>query len=321
MVLITGGLGYLGARIAESLLKNGFKVRIASSRRKPLVPKALNECEIVKIDLNNQRIIDKICLGISVIIHLASLNSSDSEKNPNKAEHINTLGTIKILNSAKKNDISKFLYFSTSHVYGNDLNGIINEKSESFPSGQYALTHMAAEEYVRQYNIERKLNTCIFRLTNVVGCPLEPNVNCWMLIANDLCKKIAANELAELRTDKLTLRDFIPMNDILEAVKFFVSDPNSYIYGGEVINISSGKSISLEKICNMFTDRALKVLGKNVDIKFSNSENQNKLLDYCISNKKALQLGFTFNSSLEEEIDYMLLKYNQWFNNSTVNET
>ena len=314
MVLITGGLGYLGARIAYSLLEDGYKVRIASSREKPSFPTELNKCEIVQIDLKNQSSIDKVCIGVNAIIHLASLNHSESEKNPIEAKNINSHGTLKMLNSAKKNNVDKFLYFSTMHVYGGNLHGTINEDSEVCPINQYSLTHKLAEDYVIRSNSKNKFNTCIFRLTNVVGSPLDPSANCWTLVANDLCKKIATNQKAELHSNKTTKRDFIAMSNIIEAVKFYLNDSNSYKYGGEVINISSGNSISLEQICKVFVSRAEKVLGKKVEIKFKNENNQSN--DFCISNKKAQLLGIKFCNGLEHEVDQMLLNYKNWFNTS-----
>jgi len=102
MVLITGGFGYLGARIAKSLLNKGFKVRIASSRLNPNVPDDLKFCDIVHIDLKNTASTDKACFGVESVIHLAALNSLECEKDPNLAEKINSVGTLNVLDSAKK---------------------------------------------------------------------------------------------------------------------------------------------------------------------------------------------------------------------------
>ena len=111
MVLVTGGLGYLGARIVNQLVQNNFKVRIASSRSNPFIPVELSACEIIKIDLTDTLSIDRACKNIKSIIHLASLNHLECEKNPKNAKLINSLGTLKILDSAIKNGVSNFYIF------------------------------------------------------------------------------------------------------------------------------------------------------------------------------------------------------------------
>jgi len=313
MVLITGGLGYLGARIAQSLLIKGIKVRIASSRKKPFIPDELLSCEVVKIDLTDQDCIDKICKGVKSIIHLASLNASECENNPNASENINSLGTLKMLNSAKKNGVSKFLYFSTAHVYGSDLNGIIDENSPTYPSNYYASSHKSAEEFVLNFNVQSKLNACVFRLTNVIGSPLDQNTNCWMLIANDLCSKIAANQRPELYANKFIKRDFIPMKDVIDSTYCYLNYKDNK-FGGEIINISSGKPKSLEYLCNLLVDRASIILNKNIIIEYKNLTKKKTDKEFFISNKKAISFGLTFKNPLKDEIDSMMMKYENWFN-------
>ena len=312
MILITGGLGYLGGRLSKVLISKGFKVRITTSRTNPLIPTELSSCEIIKIDLTNISSIDKACKGIKTIIHLASLNSSQCERSPKEAENINTFGTLNLLKSAKKNLVKKFLYFSTAHVYGSNLNGVITENSPTLPLNAYALSHKAAEDFVINFNTEGELNTSIFRLTNVVGSPLSQYANCWMLIANDLCRKIASNEKVILHSDKLTTRDFITIDDLLESTIFYINAKNP-LMGGEVINISSGVPLSLEYLSNLLKDRASIILNKKINIEFKNLSNKKADNLFSISNQKAVDFGMTFNNSLLFEIDSMLLKYESWF--------
>jgi UDP-glucose 4-epimerase len=312
MILITGGLGYLGARLAHALINKGFNVRITTSRVSPSVPSELSLCEIVKIDLTDLASIDKSCIGVKTIIHLASLNSSECEKNPKLAELINSIGTLNILNSAKKNGVSSFLYFSTAHVYGPDLEGIIYENSPTFPSNSYALSHKLAEEFVFNSNVTGTLSTCVFRLTNVVGSPLNQNTNCWMLITNDLCRKISMNQQPEVYANKFTKRDFIPMQDVIDSTFHYLNQANNKL-GGEIINISSSKPRSLSSICKLIVDRASITLNKNIIINYKNLTKKSTDKEFYISNEKALSLGLILKNPLLDEIDLMMMKYENWF--------
>lgn len=312
MVLITGGLGYLGARIAKSLIDDNHNIRIATSRINPTVPAELHSSELVIIDLDDLISIDRACKGVKTIIHLAALNSQECKKNPNAAELINSFGTLNILQSAKKNDVSNFLYFSTAHVYGPSLSGKLDEDSPLFPLSPYASSHKVAEDYVLDFNMQGKLNTCVYRLSNVIGSPLDQSANCWMLIANDLCKKIVMNGIATLNANKSIKRDFIPINDVLDSTKFYINNPNT-IFDGKIINISNGSSISLEGLCNLILKRASIILKKNITITYKDSTHQNNIKDFFISNSRALDYGLTLNNSLSDEIDSMLLNFQKWF--------
>mgnify|MGYP000055851234 CR=1 FL=1 len=310
MILITGGLGYLGSRIAEKLINSGLKVRIASSRDKPNIPKQLRASEVVKIDLKDIQSIDNACIGITCIVHLAALNSSECEINPDEAVIINSDGTLKLLQSAVNSGVSKFLYFSTFHVYGAKLGGIINEEHSICPSSQYAITHKTAESHVNSFS--HKLSTCIFRLTNAIGSPLTKNSNCWMLIANDLCKKIVMDQELIVYANKNIIRDFIPILDIVDSTIFFINQKNKLI-NSQTINISSGRPATLENLCNLLLDRGEVLFNKNITIDYKNSDQNQVTESYSISNKKAVDFGLTFSNKISNEIDLMMHNYQKWF--------
>lgn len=313
MILITGGLGYLGARLANALINLGFKVRITTSRVSPSIPSELSLCDIVKIDLTDFTSIDQACIGVKAIIHLASINSTECEKNPKLAELINSIGTQNILYSAKKNGVSSFLYFSTAHVYGSYLQGIIDENSPTFPSNSYASSHKLAEEFVINSNDSGKLSTCVFRLTNVIGSPLHQNTNCWMLIANDLCRKISMNQQPEVHANKFIKRDFIPMQDVIDSTCFYLNQEDNTL-GGEIINISSNKQRSLGSLSNLLVERASITLNKNITINYKNTILIRTDKEFSISNQKAFSFGIILKNSLLDEIDSMMMKYENWFN-------
>jgi UDP-glucose 4-epimerase len=311
LVLITGGLGYLGCRIAKHLLNLGVKVRISTSRDVYQIPKALSSCEIVKVDYNDNDTIDNACKGILCVIHLAALNSESCENNPEFALTINVLGVLKTLTYAKKNKVKKFLYFSTSHVYGDSSSTKMLETTCTKPNNHYSLTHEMAENYVIKFNEKNKFNTTVFRLTNIVGYPLSKNNNCWMLIVNDLCKKIATGKKAFVHSNRKTERDFVSMQDVLNAV-MYVYEIKINLLGGEVINISSGENRTLESISKLIIDRSYQTLGIKAQVFFSKENNKINNTAYY-PNQKALDLGFKFSKNLESEIDNVLIKCRKWF--------
>ena len=318
MILITGGLGYLGARIAENLLKSGLKVRIASSRNNPYVPEQLKSCEIIKIDLTNQNSLNNACKGIISVIHLAALNAKECEIDPNKAKVINSEGTLKLLKSSLKNKVSCFLYFSTSHVYGPQLSGIVDEKNPYQECNSYSKSHKIAEDYVLNFNTEN-LTTTVFRLSNVIGSPLYKDTNCWMLIANDISRKIVMNKQPVLYAQRKTLRDFVPISDVIHNTSLIFKSSNNLDIGGQIYNISSSSNLSLDQLCNLILLRSEAIFGIKLSIKYLNPD-LNVINDqFIISNQKAGKIGFAFKNDLNKEIDEMLINFNNWFGNLSPN--
>ena len=93
MVLITGGFGYLGGRIANYLSKSGNTVRIGTSRNNIASEEAQSFDEIVKIDLFDDESLESACENVSIVIHLAAMNANECVKNPKEAHKINVLNT------------------------------------------------------------------------------------------------------------------------------------------------------------------------------------------------------------------------------------
>ena len=310
MVLISGGLGYLGGRIAKYLLDSGFQVRIGSSQSHPDVPSDLLSCEIVMCDLSDKRSLENACKNVSSIIHLASLNAQECDHDPEAALLINGLGTLNLLNAAKKMGVTKFVYFSTAHVYGSPLQGIIDENSTPRPIHDYAITHRLAEDYVLQANSNKDITGSILRLTNSVGSPLNSKANCWMLVVNDLCKQTVLNQSMELHSDELVQRDFIPISTVCSTV---VDVLTSDVLDGEIANVSSGVVLTLRELTNLIADRSEVVLGFRPNINFKRLPKGKPLESLFILNSKLKSSGCIIDTDLSYEIDQLLLNCNQWF--------
>jgi UDP-glucose 4-epimerase len=312
MILITGGLGYLGGRIARQLLKEGYQVRIATSRKNALVPEEINECELVQIDLQDSKSLKIASEGISTIIHLAAMNAQACYKDPEQALIINSLGTLNLLKAANENIVSKIFYFSTAHVYGSPLLGDISELSLPQPIHPYSITHRTAEDYVFEYSKDNSLTGVIFRLSNAVGYPLSKDSDCWMLVVNDLVKQVVTNNKIQLRSGGATKRDFLPISDVCTAVSFMLE--NSQKTSCEIYNIGSGYSMSLNDLAELITERAENILGKRPNIEFLNKENNlEEMSELHYSVEKIISLGCHLENDISEEIDQLLMSCKRWY--------
>jgi UDP-glucose 4-epimerase len=240
------------------------------------------------------------------------MNAQSCNDNPEKALLINSLGTLKLLKAAKKNKISKFLYFSTAHIYGSPLIGEINEELLPRPLHPYSITHRVAEDYVMEEACQHGLSASVFRLTNAIGSPITPQANCWMLVANDFCRQTVINNSIKVHSNKFLQRDFIPISSICSVVS---SSLNSNVLDGEILNLSSGIAITLQSLAVLIADRSEVVLGFRPHINFLNNSIETDTERLIISNSKLSDLGFKIDNNLSDEIDQLLLNCNKWFSN------
>ena len=116
--LITGGFGYIGAKLGEYLFQNGHKV-VLGTQRILTAPNWLPQVEVVNTIWNDEKELTRICQGFDVIVHAAGMNAEDCSNDPIKALEFNGLATTRILRSAIQSGIKKFVYLSTAHVYRN----------------------------------------------------------------------------------------------------------------------------------------------------------------------------------------------------------
>jgi UDP-glucose 4-epimerase len=315
MILVTGGLGFLGGRICEELVNSGEEVRIGTSRKKEniQVPDELINCDVVEINLLEPDSLKLACDGIESIIHLAALNAKESNINPKQALLINGLGTLNLLNAAIACSVKKFLYFSTIHVYSSLLDSFtsMNESSFTSPSHHYSITHKLAEDYVLQAN--KNISVSIFRLSNVIGSPLNKDVNCWMLVAHDLSKQVAVNGYMQLNSNKEVTRDFIGLQNLCKIVCKNIKNSENFIQiQNEIINISSGVAISLDDLTKIIAIESEKIFNFKPKIKYNNLS-EKKTESIVISNQKAKSLGFDLKSDLHNEINLLLVDCKRWF--------
>ena len=313
MILVTGGLGFLGGKLCEELIYSGEEVRIGTNRelKSIKIPDELSKCEVFKIDLLNLDSLELACNGVDSIIHLAALNAQDSYLNPKQALLINGLGTFNLLNAAIKSGVKRFLYFSSIHVYGSLSPVKISESTLPAPSHHYSITHKLAEDYV--LNANKDISVSVFRLSNVIGSPLSKDVNCWMLVAHDLCKQVAMNGSMKLNSNKEVKRDFIGLKSLCKLTCISIKSTDNFEQiQNEIINITSGVSTSLDELTKIIVIQSEKIFNRKPKIKYNNSP-EKKTESIVFSNQKAIRLGFDLKPNLSNEINSLLLNCKTWF--------
>ena len=305
-VLITGGLGYVGGRIAEYLSRdNNLHLSIGTRRDKIVVPDWIENGGVVQMELESKESLESACEGVKYVIHLAGLNEIDSASDPERALAINGNGTLRLLRAAERAGVERFIYFSTAHVYGKPLEGRITEKTVPRPVHPYAISHRVAEDLVLAAHDSGSLTGIVLRLSNSFGSPNSSYANRWTLIVNDLCRQAVEKRKLTLHSSGLQQRDFITLEDVGRAVVHFL-ELEKVKCGDGLFNLGGEYSIRIVDLAELVASRCSDVLGFSPAIRRAKStgEEVSKNLEYSIDKAKATGLVIIGNTN--EEIDSTL---------------
>jgi UDP-glucose 4-epimerase len=314
-ILITGGLGYVGGRVAKYLANDqNLILQLTSSKSDAKKPNWLKTGEVVQWNTFANNELNLLCAEIDTIVHFAAMNEIDSAENPIAALEVNGLGTLRLLEAAQDTNVRRFIYFSTAHVYGSPLVGEISEKTLPRPIHPYAISHKVAEDFVLAAHDKKQIEGIVLRLSNGIGAPISSNVNRWSLIVNDLCRQAVSTHRLTLRTSGLQLRDFVTLHDTARCIEHFIHLPINQCKDG-LFNIGGEFVCSIYEITQMVAARCEAILGFKPQIsRVEPQGDENALhLEYSIAKLKAT--GFSLCGNFEDEIDETLKLCQKEFGN------
>lgn len=305
-VLITGGFGYLGGRIAAELASNPEWLVRLGSRKVQAAPSWLPQAETVAMDVLEFGSLAAAMADVQAVVHLAAMNENECIVNPGRALLINTLGTLNALQAAIDVGAKQFIYFSTAHVYGAPLVGNISEQTLPRPNHPYAITHHAAEDFVLAAHDQKKITGIVVRLSNGFGAPTYPDVDRWTLLVNDLCRQAVQTRKLVLRSSGLQQRDFITLTDVGRAVKHLLglSQPDC---GDGLFNLGGDNSLSVWDMVQKIAQRCQFTLGYLPGIERPVPRPDEQVYSLSYHSDKLQKTGFMLQSNLDEEIDRTLL--------------
>lgn len=308
-ILILGGFGFLGGRIAKYFLNQGHQVIQGTSRNLEMKKFSLDGSEVVHTSWNDKEKLNEICKNIDLIIHASGMNASDCLKDPVEALNLNAVATTKILQSAIKMGVKKFLYISSIHVYKDKLQGSISELDHPTNLHPYATSQRAGEDSVLWAQKNKLIDGIVVRISNGFGVPINKHVNCWMLLANDLCRQAVEQEKLVLNSNGMQIRNFISISEICSALDHILCKvPSSQLVTNKgPINIGGKSSLTLLDMAKLIQSRCKDIIGHTPDLflKEKNSKEEIPYLDFNIN--KLENLGYSYKHTIIEELDNLLM--------------
>ena len=240
--LVTGGAGFIGSNLVDSLLENNFEVRVLDNLSSGKVKNLPENIELIKGDIRNEEIVKNALKGIDVVYHLAAQASvSVSMKEPILDASVNTVGTLNILNQAFNSEIDHFVFSSTGGaIYGEPEHIPPNENSPEEPISIYGVSKLAAEKYVKFYE-KLGLNCSILRFANVYGPRQDPFGEAGVI--SIFLNNILNNKPIYVFGNGTSSRDYVFVKDITKVAIEILKKPTP-----KPLNIGSGNEIILNDL-------------------------------------------------------------------------
>ena len=244
-VLITGGLGQIGYYIYLKL-RDKYQILILDNKSNSKVEPP-EDVLFFEVDIQNLEQLKNLPRVDHIIHCAAQVSPEKSVSSPIQDANINILGTLNLLELARKNEVKKFIHISSAATYGDPQFLPITEDHPKNPLSPYGLSKLTAEKYVQLYSNLYNLDTTTILPFNVYS-PLHKEDDPYAGVIYKFIKRIKEGKPPKIEGDGLQTRDFIHIEDLALSVELTLTTPKSK---GKMFNIGSGESVSIEKLANI----------------------------------------------------------------------
>ena len=264
-ILVTGCAGFIGSHVVERLLKDGHEVTgvddfdnyySRSQKEKNLMGVLLNpHFKLVEDNLSEMALV-KVARNQEAVVHLAAQPgvraSWGSQFNRYLVNNVSV--TQKLLEEVKGQKLHRFVYASSSSVYG-DIGGVLSEDRALSPRSPYGVTKLAAEHLVQLYHQEYKLPTAALRFFSVYGPRQRPD-----MAFMKFCQNLVNDAPLTIYGDGQQVRDFTFVTDVAEVVVQALTNDSVV---GEVVNVGGGTPATLEEAIGLLQEASGLTAGRH----------------------------------------------------------
>jgi UDP-glucose 4-epimerase len=245
-VLVTGGAGFVGSRLAEALdARNEVRVLddFSTGSRANVPPNAT----VIEGDVGDESTVQEAMAGVDVVYHEAGLVSvPESLESPVASNDVNVGGTVQVLEAARRRD-ARAVLASSAAIYGDADDQPITEDTPGDPLSPYGADKLAADTYARVFADAYDLPVVSLRYFNVYGCGQNPE---YSGVIDAFLTRALAGEPLVVHGDGEQTRDFVHVDDVVRAnLAAGTTDETGVAY-----NIGSGRSVSIRQLAEQVTD-------------------------------------------------------------------
>jgi len=288
-VLVTGGAGFVGSHLVNSLLKEGHRVvaldNLSTGAIENLPVRRKKGFLFIKGDIRDNNDVRKALNDVDVVFHMAAIIDVPlSVKKPLIVNDVNVSGTLKLLEACLKHDVRRFIYASSCAVYGAPQYLPIDENHPIIPQSPYGISKLTSEHFCRIFHEIHGLETISLRFFNIYGKRQVKGP--YSGVITKFAERLKEKKSPVIFGDGEQTRDFLHVNDAVNACMLALRNKT---YVGKIINIGSGKETTINELVSLLIELSAKTNIKPVykpprkgDIlrSWANIEKAKKLLGY-----------------------------------------
>ena len=246
--LVTGGAGFIGSHLVQTLAASGVQVRVLDNAP-ATAPRNILDMQVTRLfgDVRDPDVCRRACREMDVVFHLAALVSvPKSVADPGEADAINTGGTLNMLLAARDSGARRFVFSSSAAVYGDAGLVPTPEESPLRPTSPYGVQKLMGEHYARLFTALYGLETVCLRYFNVYGAGQDPRAEYAAAIPRFMTR-LFAGESPVVFGDGEQTRDFCHVSDVVQANLRAATTTRTEALGS-VFNVAGGRQVTLNEL-------------------------------------------------------------------------
>jgi UDP-glucose 4-epimerase len=247
-VLVTGGAGFIGSELTRQLAAKRASITVvdnlANGRRENLEPILGDRCRLAVADVRDEQTMSRLLRGVDLVFHLACLGVRHSIHSPVENQAVNATATLSLLARARAAGVRRFVYVSSSEVYGDALWAPMTEQHPAFPNTVYGASKLAGECYARAYHRTFGFPAVIVRPFNAYGPRCHHEGDSGEVIPKFLLCCMAGRPMVVFG-DGTQTRDFTHVGDTARGI-MLAGWADGVI--GQTINLGSGREMAINEV-------------------------------------------------------------------------
>lgn len=263
-VLVTGGLGYIGAHAVRDLLNRGWRVRILDNyyrcdRLQADELSRLDGVDVIEGDIRYASVVDSAMSGVEAVVHLAALCMNKSIADPTESLDVNLMGTQHVLDAAARGGVRRVVYASSASVYGDPHALPMQEEGPLAPITPYCIAKLAGEQLLEFHGRRSGMTWLALRFFNVYG-PGQPTDAYYTSVILTFLRRLANGDAPVIDGRGEQSMDFVHVSDVASAIGLALDSDAT----GMALNVGTGEQTTIADLAS----HLIRITGANLSPQF-----------------------------------------------------
>lgn len=300
--LVTGGCGFIGSNIVRLLLSHGWQVRILDNLSTGYEKNVAElSADLIRGDVRDAGAVRKAVSDVDVIFHLAaSIGNVKSLRNPQEDSEVNVIGTVNVLEAARKSNVQRIVYSSSAAIFGELVTMPIAEDHPQNPDSPYGVSKLAAEKHMLCFAKLYGITAVCLRYFNVYG--INQRFDAYGNVIPIFAQRLFEGSPLTIYGDGEQTRDFVNVKDVARANYLAATKAGQ----SGVYNVGCGENITINRLADL-VQKASGIEAPSVD----NAPPRPSEVRHCRADisKAQRELGY----APDPDIETGLREYFEWF--------